>query len=140
MEIEFGKTRVKVTNNTTRLFNQKKKFIGYEGTVVRGRGFQLIIKFDDPEIQKMNESDGTWLWDISELEVVTTPRIETCGNVKVIYSYPVIVYIINHGKRYVKGVARLMEGDEYDEQKGLAIARLRAEIKEKEYRLKKLCE
>ena len=75
-------------------------------------------------------------------DLITNPikfeRYSIDGKEKVIANEPNIIYLIKENGRYVKGVAKCDKQDTFDVEKGIKIAKLRAEIKLKEVELKTL--
>lgn len=125
---------------------QTEKYIGEFAKVIevdRDCRFPYTLEFLNKDVQERNKIEGTWVWLDEELELVENPtsllnrKIIGADKVTVI-NYPAIIHIIERdGKKY-KGVAKLMDGDEWDEAKGIEIAKTRAEMKYLEKKLKKL--
>lgn len=124
----------------------KKKLIGAVGIIDtygevksishNGILYEHSVKFEDPELQRGNFADGVWLFANEELAPVS--RVIVGDNSKIIINYPAIIYVAECEGKVFKGVAKVMEGDAWDEEKGIQIAKKKAEIKLLQYELRQL--
>lgn len=108
-------------------------------------GLRVISKGEIFEVQSIKESKisllgymGIGVFDVAEIEEYFKEYIEEIqvddDVKKVIYSDRVTVVILNSG---VKGIAKCLEEDNYDKEKGYRVAYLKAKIKEMSRELKK---
>jgi hypothetical protein len=146
-EFKKGDRVVVVKSNVPNGFDTKYKvnFVGQiaivdsirHSTIVDGANYNTTLKFEDRFSQRENIIDGDWLFASEELALAT--RVIDSDNGRIIINYPAIIYITENeeGKSF-KGVAKIMQGDVWDENKGVEIAKARAEIKMLQYKLKHL--
>lgn len=167
-------TKVIVQRSKKSLIKLKEKYINQKGEIFEikdtryrfllnkealdPRYVRYILKFENPEIQMQNCLEGNWLWTIDELIIEpiinrnrpkgTTPSVKVIGNkenYKIIINPPTTLYIINDGNNIFRGTSKCLKNDTFNRDKGIEIAKLRAEITklgmeimQKEYRLKQL--
>jgi len=87
---------------------------------------------------RTNRADGNFInFNLIECGLKYTKEDD---NKKIIVNEPSVVYIIKdkETKKKYRGYARCLLGDKFDESIGIGIAKLKAEIKKKEYQLSEL--
>ena len=77
-----------------------------------------------------------------DIEIYENNKVETIieGNYKFIINEPTVICIITdkENNKWFKGIAKCLTTDEFDQQRGMSIALLKAKIKQCQYYLKEL--
>lgn len=123
----------------------KERFLGSVGIISdakypmtsNGTAYDREIEFEELDVQMANKCDGTWLFADDELTFATEVRTVVGGD-KIIINYPAIIYILKKNGKNYKGVAKLKKGDVFNVDKGIEIAKTKAEIKALTAKLKVL--
>lgn len=88
--------------------------------------------------RRSNGGDFFAVSDVEKYDEKPKVRISDTIYFKSIVANPCVIYILKDLElnKHFRGVAKVMEGDVFDEITGLQIAKLKAEIKQNEYKLK----
>lgn len=124
----------------------KEKLVGAVGVIddygrlasktINGVNYKHSIRFEDETLQAENYSEGVWLF--ADGELASARRIEIGQDYKIIVNYPAVIYVIKKGNKVFKGIAKVMENDLWNEERGIQIAKKKAEIKILQSELKEL--
>jgi hypothetical protein len=92
--------------------------------------YNKVLRFLNPTIEtKKREIQGFGVLLFADCELEHVNRVVEDEDEKIIVNYPATICILERdGKKY-KGVAKVLDGDVFDMEKGKEIARTKAELK-----------